>query len=41
MKAATIVLEVLPAKLHNDSGVIGAAAFSLASWNKTKKSSHK
>jgi glucokinase len=31
LKAATKNLEVLPAKLHNDSGVIGAAAFALHS----------
>jgi len=35
LKAATENLEVLPAKLHNDSGVIGAAAFALHSMDKT------
>jgi glucokinase len=35
LKAATENLEVLPAKLHNDSGVIGAAAFALHSTDKT------
>lgn len=35
LKAATENLKVLPAKLHNDSGVIGAAAFALHSINKT------
>jgi glucokinase len=34
LKAATENLEVLPAKLHNDSGVIGAAAFALHSMDK-------
>lgn len=33
LKAATKNLEVLPAKLHNDSGVIGAAAFALHSMD--------
>jgi glucokinase len=37
LKAATENLKVLPAKLHNDSGVIGAAAFALHSM-KTLKS---
>lgn len=35
LKAATKNLEVLPAKLHNDSGVIGAAAFALHSMDKS------
>ena len=35
LKAATEDLKVLPAKLHNDSGVIGAAAFALHSTDKT------
>ena len=35
VRAATENLEVLPAKLHNDSGVIGAAAFALHSMDKT------
>jgi|ERR1035437_78762 glucokinase len=35
LKAATENLKVLPAKLHNDSGVIGAAAFALHSINKS------
>jgi glucokinase len=35
LKAATESLKVLPAKLHNDSGVIGAAAFALHSMDKT------
>jgi len=35
LKAATENLKVLPAKLHNDSGVIGAAAFALHSMDKT------
>jgi glucokinase len=35
LKAATKDLKVLPAKLHNDSGVIGAAAFALQSLDKT------
>jgi glucokinase len=35
LKAATKNLKVLPAKLHNDSGVIGAAAFALQSLDKT------
>ena len=35
LKAATENLKVLPAKLHNDSGVIGAAAFALHSIDKT------
>jgi glucokinase len=34
LKAATENLEVLPAKLHNDSGAIGAAAFALHSMDK-------
>ena len=37
LKAATENLKVLPASLHNDSGVIGAAAFALHSM-KTSKS---
>jgi glucokinase len=36
LKAATKRLELIPAKLHNDSGVIGAAAFALDSWNYLK-----
>jgi Transcriptional regulator/sugar kinase len=35
LKAASENLKVLPAKLHNDSGVIGAAAFALHSMDKT------
>ena len=35
LKAATENLKVLPASLHNDSGVIGAAAFALHSMDKT------
>jgi len=35
LKTATENLKVLPAKLHNDSGVIGAAAFALHSMDKT------
>jgi hypothetical protein len=35
VRAATENLKVLPAKLHNDSGVIGAAAFALHSMDKT------
>jgi glucokinase len=35
LKAATENLKVLPAKLHNDSGVVGAAAFALHSIYKT------
>jgi glucokinase len=35
LKSATENLKVLPAKLHNDSGVIGAAAFALHSMDKT------
>jgi len=35
LKAATEDLKVLPAKLHNDSGVIGAAAFALHSMDNT------
>jgi len=35
LKAATENLKVLPAKLHNDSGVIGAAAFALHSMDNT------
>jgi predicted NBD/HSP70 family sugar kinase len=35
LKAATENLKVLPAKLHNDSGVIGAAAYALHSMDKT------
>jgi glucokinase len=35
LKAATENLKVLPAKLHNDSGVIGAAAFALHNMDKT------
>jgi glucokinase len=35
LKAATEDLKVLPAKLHNDSGVIGAVAFALHSMDNT------
>jgi glucokinase len=35
LKAATENLKVLPAKLHNDSGVIGAASFALHSTDNT------
>jgi hypothetical protein len=35
LNAATENLKVLPAKLHNDSGVIGAEAFALHSMDKT------
>jgi len=35
LKAATEDLKVLSAKLHNDSGVIGAAAFALHSMDNT------
>jgi len=38
LNAATENLKVLTAKLHNDSGVIGAAAFALQSMGKTKNS---
>jgi hypothetical protein len=38
LNAATENLKVLPAKLHNDSGVIGAAAFALHSMDKTSNS---
>jgi len=37
LAAATVSLKVLPAKLHNDSGVIGAAAFALRAIKKNKK----
>lgn len=36
LKASTKGIGIFHAKLHNDSGVIGAAAFSLDSWNKTQ-----
>lgn len=34
LHAATDSLEIVPAKLHNDSGVIGAAAFALQTFKK-------
>ncbi|MEI9935491.1 MAG: ROK family protein [Ferruginibacter sp.] len=34
LQAATDSLEIIPAKLHNDSGVIGAAAFALQTLKK-------
>jgi glucokinase len=37
LQAATASLKVLPAKLHNDSGVVGAAAFAFHTFKKRKK----
>ena len=34
LKAATASLKVVTAKLHNDSGVVGAAAYALRSYKK-------
>jgi glucokinase len=34
LKAATNKLQIVPAKLHNDSGVIGAAAYALHTYKK-------
>jgi hypothetical protein len=34
LKTASSSLEILPAKLHNDSGVIGAAALAIRQFSK-------
>jgi len=36
LKAAMAPVELLPAKLHNDSGVIGAALYALHNMNSSK-----
>jgi glucokinase len=37
LKAAIANIEILPAQLHNDSGVVGAASFALAQHKNTKQ----